>query len=367
MKNEKNIINSKNPYLSIDGINIGLDYPTYFIADIGANHDGSIDRAKELIYKCADAGANAAKFQHFQAKTIVSDYGFRNLDSSLMSHQSAWQKSVFEVYQDASIDLTWTDELKNTCLDAGITFLTTPYSMELVDEIDKYVSAYKIGSGDITWIEHLEYIAKKNKPVMLACGASTLDEIVDAVDSISKINSNIGILQCNTNYTANDKNFDYVNLKVLKTFSLMYPNFVLGLSDHTPGHASVLGAVSLGARIIEKHFTDDNNRDGPDHKFAMNPLSWKEMVSNTRLLERALGTSIKKIEDNELETVVIQRRCLRAKTNLKIGHTLTKDDIVALRPSPKNSISPKNTKDLIGKKLKSPIKNGDLFKWELLK
>ena len=223
----------KNPFFEIEGQKIGLDFPTYFIADIGANHDGDIKRAKDLIYRCADAGANAAKFQHFQAKTIVSDLGFKSLDRSVMSHQSSWNKSVFEVYQDASIDLKWTDELKKTCDDAGVTFLTTPYSIELVDIIDKYVSAYKIGSGDITWSDHIEYIAKKNKPVILACGASTLDEVIEATNTISKVNNNLAILQCNTNYTGKDENFDYVNVNVLKTFSLLYPNVVLGLSDHT--------------------------------------------------------------------------------------------------------------------------------------
>ena len=120
-------------------------HPAYFIADIAANHDGDIESAKDLIYLCAEAGADAAKFQHFKAETIVSDRGFKTLGSQ-QSHQSNWSKSVFEVYEDASVDQNWTPILKETCEKAGVTFMTTPYSLELVDLVDKYVNAFKIGS-----------------------------------------------------------------------------------------------------------------------------------------------------------------------------------------------------------------------------
>ena len=159
------------PVLEIQDRKIGSNHPTYFIADIAANHDGNLERAKSLIYLAAEAGANAAKFQHFKAETIVSDYGFKNLGQQ-QSHQAKWKKSVFEVYQDASLSLRWTEALKRTCDDAGITFFTSPYARDLVDHVDPYVPAYKIGSGDITWIEMIEYIASKKKPYILASGAS---------------------------------------------------------------------------------------------------------------------------------------------------------------------------------------------------
>jgi N-acetylneuraminate synthase len=130
-------------FLEIQGKKIGQNHPVYFIADIAANHDGDLGRAKDLIYLAADAGADAAKFQHFQAKTIVSDHGFRNLGGQ-MSHQAKWKKSVFEVYKNASIDLGWTPELKSTCDKAGISFFTSPYSFELVDHIDPFVPAYNM-------------------------------------------------------------------------------------------------------------------------------------------------------------------------------------------------------------------------------
>lgn len=353
-----------NSSFMIDSKTVGQDSPTYFIADIGANHDGDLGRAKELIFMCAEMGADAAKFQHFQAESIVSDQGFRSLDPAMMSHQAGWKKSVFEVYQDASINLDWTHSLKETCDAAGVTFMTSPYAPELVDHIDEFVPAYKIGSGDITWIDHIRYIAGKGKPVILACGASTLDETVRAVDAVLQSNTNVAILQCNTNYTGSLENFDYIQLRVLNTLANMYPKAVLGLSDHTPGHSTALGAVALGGRIIEKHFTDDNNRNGPDHRFAMNPTSWREMVNATRELERALGQGIKKVEDNETETVTIQRRSLRCAKDLALGHTISETDIVVLRPCPEGALEPREMKKLIGRTLRKPMDKGSHFSWD---
>lgn len=142
-------------------ISSALDNPEqkpYFIADIAANHDGDLERAIKLIRLAADAGADAAKFQHFTAETLVSDYGFKSLGSQL-SHQASWTKSVFEVYRDASINQDWTGELYDACKDAGISFMSTPYSIHLADLIDPYVEAYKIGSGDITFHELLAHIS----------------------------------------------------------------------------------------------------------------------------------------------------------------------------------------------------------------
>lgn len=337
-------------------------HPTYFIADIGANHDGCLKRAKKLIHLCADAGADAAKFQHFRAETIVSDYGFKNLDNKFLSHQSSWKKSVFEIYKDASINLEWDNELKETCDSVGIEYMTTPYDLDLVDHVDKYVRAYKIGSGDITWLQSINKIASKGKPILLACGASTLDEIVRAAEAILDVNPKLAILQCNTNYTGNLTNFDYINLNVLKTLQSMYPNLVMGLSDHTPGHATVLGAVALGARIIEKHFTDDNSRSGPDHGFAMNPESWHQMVKATRELERALGNGIKKVEENEKNTVVIQRRSLRANKNLSAGEVLSYDDVSILRPCPHDALEPWQLDEYVGRTLLRDVEKGKSFK-----
>ena len=350
------------PLLDIDGRLIGPEHPVYFVADIAANHDGDISRAKELIHLAAEAGADAAKFQHFNAASIVSDKGFRALGGQ-QSHQSKWNKSVFEVYQEASVSLDWTETLKKTCEEAGISFFTSPYSLEIVDHIDPFVPAYKIGSGDITWIEMVEHIASKGKPYILAAGASTTDDVVRAVNAALAINPCVALLQCNTNYTASLENFKFIQLNVLKTFALMYPDLVLGLSDHTPGHATVLGAVALGARIIEKHFTDDTGRIGPDHAFSMDPSSWREMVERTRELENAIGNGVKKVEDNECETVVLQRRSVRLQDALPAGTVIRSEHLTMLRPCPKDAIEPYHLPDLIGRVLSEPKQVGDHLRW----
>ena len=293
------------------GKKIGLNYPTYFIADIAANHDGNLDKALELINVAAESGADAAKFQHFQAETIVSDYGFKSLGGQ-KSHQSTWKKSVFEIYKDASLPLEWTPILKQECDKVGIEF-TSPYSIELVDFVDEYVQVYKIGSGDVNWLEIIEHVAKKNKPLIIATGASTSEDVDRVISCVENINKNFCIMQCNTNYTAEEENLKYLNLNFLKTLKNKYNNLILGLSDHTHGYVSVLGAIALGARVIEKHFTLSNDLEGPDHKFSMTPKTWKEMIILSRDLEMTLGNGEKKIEKNELETVILQRRCVRAK------------------------------------------------------
>ena len=144
----------------------------------------------------------------------------------------------------------------------------------------------------------------------------------------------------------------------------MYPSLVLGLSDHTPGHSTVLGAVALGARMIEKHLTDDNDRDGPDHKFSMNGDTWRDMVDRTRELENALGDGIKRVEDNEKETVILQRRAVYCGKNLTAGHIITNDDLVVLRPCPEDGILPVYRSQIIGKCLIRDVREGERLEWK---
>ncbi|GAP18735.1 N-acetylneuraminate synthase family protein [Levilinea saccharolytica] len=344
---------------------IGGDNPTYFIADIAANHDGSLERAKYLIRLAKQAGADAAKFQNFRAPKIVSDYGFRHMGGQL-SHQASWKKSVFEVYQDASIPFDWSEELKAVCEEVGIEYFSSPYDFDAIDLLDAYMPAYKIGSGEIDWIEALERMARKNKPVLLATGAAEIGEVQRAVHAILKINPQLVLMQCNTNYTASLENFKYINLRVLETYRLMFPQVVLGLSDHTPGHVTVLGAVTLGARVVEKHFTDDNSREGPDHKFAMNPDSWNEMVENTRYLERALGSADKTIAENEVDTSVVQRRCLRAARDIRAGEKMTREMIDVLRPAAPGAIRPHEIEAVVGTTTIEDIPFGKELRWTQL-
>jgi N-acetylneuraminate synthase len=330
----------------------------YFIADIGANHDGSLSRAYKLIELAKNAGADAAKFQNFQANKIVSKYGFDNLGGKL-SHQSKWKKSVYEVYEDASVSFEWTSKLKEKCDEFEIEYFTSPYDFESVDKVDPFLDVYKIGSGDITWIEIIEYIAKKGKPVLLATGASEMNDVKRAYNALKLITNEIVLMQCNTNYTGDNKNFNYINLNVLKTYKKLFPNVILGLSDHTTGHSTVLGALALGATVFEKHFTDDNKREGPDHKFAMNPKSWSEMVQRSNELYLSLGDGVKIVEDNEKESIGVQRRSIRAAIDIKKGDTLSKDKLEFLRPIGKNDIEPYRIDEVVGKKSSIDIKKGD--------
>jgi sialic acid synthase SpsE len=344
---------------------VGIDHPTYFVADISANHDGQLDRAKLLIRLCAEAGADAAKFQNFRASKIVSERGFAGIGGQL-SHQSKWRKTVFQVYTEATLPWEWTAELKQECEACGIEYFSAPYDLEAVDMLDPYVRIFKIGSGDITWPEMLRKVASKGKPVLLATGASDTGDVQRAVGEILKINPQLVLMQCNTNYTGSLENFRHIHLRVLQTYATMFPKLTLGLSDHTPGHATVLGAVALGARVIEKHFTDDSRREGPDHPFSMTPASWCEMVDRTRELEYALGSPQKVIAENECETVVVQRRSLRAAEDLKAGAVLQSNMLEVLRPAPREAIMPFDLPRVVGKKLLCDLPHGECLKWDML-
>lgn len=348
--------------IKIGAHTIGAGHPTYFIADIAANHDGDLDRAKMLIHLAKQSGADSAKFQNFRAPKIVSDYGFSHMDSQV-SHQAAWKKSVFQVYSAASIPFEWTPILKDECDQVGIDFFSAPYDFEAIDMLDAYVQMYKAGSGEIDWIEALERMASKGKPFFVATGASDIADVQRSVHAILKINPQLVLMQCNTNYTASPENYDHLHINVLKTYATMFPGVILGLSDHTHALAPVLGAVTLGASVIERHFTDRNDREGPDHKFAMNPDNWARMVEETRLLERSLGSPDKFVSSNEHQTAVIQRRCLRAARDIRAGEVFTREMIDVLRPATPGAIKPHELLEVIGKRAQVDLPMGKELRW----
>ena len=317
----------------LGNVEIGNDCPTYFIADI-------------------------------QAAKIVSRHGFENMGGQI-AHQSSWKKSVFDTYVEHAINKDWTPALKAHCDKLGIEYMTSPYDQESVDLVDPFLSAYKIGSGDITFTEILRYIGGKKKPIFLATGASTLADVILAIKTLRETSGDtpICLMQCNTNYTGSLENFRYIHLNVLKTYAKQFPDTLLGLSDHTPGHATVLGAVTLGARVIEKHFKDDNNRSGPDHPFSMDPKSWREMVDRTRELEYALGGTVKVIEPNETQSAVVQRRAMYFKAPLKKGQKLTTEVLEALRPAPVGAVIPSRVQEILGSTATQDHAPGDCLIW----
>ena len=169
-------------------------------------------------------------------------------------------------------------------------------------------------------------------------------------------------MQCNTNYTNSPDNLNYINLNALIQFKKIFKDkLILGLSDHTSGHSSVLGGITLGARVIEKHFTDDNDREGPDHKFSLNPTDWNKMVVASRELEKCMGNGFKKLENNEKKSVIVQRRGVWIKNEIRKGKKLKMNDLNFLRPCPKNSISPFEIKKYIGKKVRKNLTKNSLL------
>ena len=313
--------------------------PTYFIADIAANHDGELDRALQLIELAAKAGANAAKFQHFKAETIVSDIGFRKLGTG-MAHQKRWSKSVVEVYREAELPLSWTESLKSKCDAVGIDFFSAIYDLEYLDILSSSMPFFKIGSGDITWAQMLKKTAQFGKPMFIATGASSMREVQEALEVVASYNLDVCLMQCNTNYTGDETNPSYANLRVISEYRKAFPDLILGLSDHTSTNTTALGAIALGATVVEKHFTDDRGRSGPDHAFSLDFQMWRDMVSQARELEASLGDGNKKVEDNELESQIVQRRAARVKRKVNQGETISQKDISFLRPCPNGAATP---------------------------
>lgn len=337
---------------------IGEEYPTYFIAEIGANFDGSIDKAKRLIDEAKAAGADCAKFQTFITPKIVSEGGFSRM--KLQGVHGSWGKTVSEVFKEVEFPMSWHKEISDYCKKIEIDFSTSPYFKEAVDiceELD--VPFIKIGSGEITWLEMLDYIARKGKPVMLATGDATMSEIDEAVRTIELAgNKDLVLMQCITNYPSK---LDSANVNVLKTYQSAF-DVLTGYSDHAPGHVVALASTVIGGRVIEKHFTLNKKDKGPDHPHSMEPQEFKFMVDSIREVERAMGSTRKEVMPEEGETVYVQRRCLYAKNDLKKGHIITVEDIDVLRPA--LGIPPKFKSVIIGKECKIDIAKGQPLFWD---
>ncbi|MFC1920732.1 N-acetylneuraminate synthase family protein [Chloroflexota bacterium] len=335
---------------------IGEDEPTYIMAEIGANFDGNLEQAKKMVDLAKEVGADAAKFQSFMPEKIVARKGFENK----MSFQAKWKKPVYDVYSDAMFPREWHKEIAEYCRKKGMDFISAPYDKEAVDLLEQIgVPAYKIGSGDVTFLSLVRYIAEKGKPIIMGTGACTLGEIEEAVSTIRNTgNQNIVLLQCVTNYPSP---FEHANIRAMvamaETFDVM-----VGYSDHTPGSVVPLGAVALGACVIEKHFTFDKTREGPDHPFAMDVPEMTSMVRDIRLLEQAMGSKKKEITPSEAETQIVQRRSLFSRVDIPAGIVITEDMIEVLRPQ--TGILPGSISLVVGRKAKVDISEGEPITWD---
>lgn len=343
---------------------IGEGYPVYVIAEIGSNFDGDIKRAKLLVDLAVECGCDAVKFQSFSTDKIICREAFDKIqkDGKISSFQSKWGKSVYEVYNDAQFKREWHKEIFDYCRKKNIPFFSSAYDEEAIDLLEELgVAAHKVGSGEISWPERLKRFGRTKKPIILGTGAATLAEIDDAVRAIrSTGNDQIVLLQCVTNYPSL---FQDANIFVIDTLRKAF-NVPVGYSDHTPGSVVPLGAVARGACMIEKHFTDDKTRKGPDHPHAMDVGEMKSMVRDIRDLEKALGSSVKSVVSSEEIPHILQRRSIYAGRDIKKGSALTGDSVVILRPQLDEGLLPKDYDKVVGRTAKVDIKKGEPILWD---
>ncbi|MBI4101484.1 MAG: N-acetylneuraminate synthase family protein [Candidatus Nealsonbacteria bacterium] len=338
---------------------VGEGHPAFFIADIGANFDHNLEKAKKLALAAKEAGADVVKFQSFLAEKIVSGPSFAKM--KLKGVHGSWNRPIEEVFKEAEFPREWHQELADYCKSIGVAFSSAAYDFEGVDLLEKIgVDFYKIGSGEITWPEMLEHVAKKGKPMILATGDSTLAEVDEAVRIIEATGNNqLILLQCITNYPSK---IESANINVLKTYQQAFPEIITGYSDHSPGDVVVLGSLALGGKVFEKHFTLSKKDKGPDHPHSMEPQDFKQMVERARQLEKALGSSKKEVVEEEAETVIVQRRSLHVNRPIKKGEIIKKEDIVELRPAV--GVLPKYKNLVVGKKAKVDIGSREAIYWE---
>lgn len=337
---------------------IGAGHPSYLIAEIGGNFDGSLDKAKQLIVAAKEAGADCAKFQTFLADRLVSEKGFARM--TLKGVHGTWNRKISEVFKDVEFPRSWHQEISDYCKEVGIDFSTSPYDFAAVDlckQLD--VPFIKIGSGDITWLEMIDYIARQGKPIFMATGDANISEIDEAVRTIEAAgNRDLVLMQCITNYPSK---IDSANVRVLRAYQEAF-DVLTGYSDHSAGPAVAMAATVLGSCVIEKHFTLNKNDKGPDHPHSMTPEEFRQMADYIRELESALGSSRKNVVEEESETVYVQRRGLYAKKDIKAGQKVLAEDIDVLRPA--LGIQPKFKNLVVGRVANQDIDAGEPLFWD---
>ena len=347
-----------NIYIKIGNKLIGEEEPCFIVAEAGVNHNGSVELAKKLIDAAKDAGADAVKFQTFKAESVV----VKDAQKAEYQKETTGEGSQYEMIK--KLELTEEDfrELADYAKEKDIMFLSSPFDKESVDllhELD--VPAFKVGSGEITNLPLLRYIAKKEKPIILSTGMSTLGEIEEALDVIrSEGVEDIILLHCVSNYPAR---IEDVNLRAMGTLKQAF-KLPVGFSDHTLGITAPIAAVALGACVIEKHFTLDRNLPGPDHKASLEPEELKEMAKAIREVEKALGNGIKKPTKEEEEIKKVARRSIVAKVDISKGAIITEDMLDVKRPG--TGIEPKYLKFIIGRKTKEDIKKDEIISLKMI-
>ncbi len=315
----------------------------FIIAEIGNNHEGDVKVAEKLIYQAAKSGANAVKFQTIIPEKLVS----------VKQKERIKQLKKFEITNQDYI------RLKKVAENNGLIFLSTPFSVESVDFLDTLVPAFKISSSDNNYLQLIERVANKNKPIILSTGMSEINQILETTKFIKKLwvnkkkNPGLALLHCVSSYPTPEK---FANLKAINTLSKL--GYVVGYSDHTIGIEAAVLSVGLGARIIEKHFTLSNNySEFRDHKISAEPKELEELVNRVKQANILLGDEKKEILSLEKKTMKLSRRSVCAAYDLKAGRKLKNEDLICLRPA--GGVEPKFEKKILGRKLLKNIKAGN--------
>jgi len=346
----------------IQGKEIGCDGRVFVIAEIGCNFEGDMERAREMIQAAAQAGADAVKFQTFIAEKLASRYAekFWEIDGCPGSNQ------LEEFQQMPRLNPEQYAKLQQEAEVSGIIFFSTPCDEDSADMLESLgVPAYKISSMDITHLPFLEHVARKGKPMLISTGASTTEEIREAVKTVvGQNNKRLALLHCISNYPTKVEN---VNLRMITCLKNEFPGIPIGYSDHTLPQCSeavIAGAVSLGATIIEKHFTFDSSRPGYDHAISADYSGLKRIVEAVRDVEKSLGEEQKKPEGSEAKARIHARRSVVASRAIRRGELITRDMLEIKRPG--TGLAPKSVNEVIGKKAARDILPDEALSWDML-
>lgn len=348
-----------NKIIQFGDIKISNSRP-FLIAEAGVNHENSLQNAINLVKEAAKCGCDAIKFQSYKAETIASKFSPSYWDLSKEPTES--QHELFKKYD--SFDKNEYEILARTAIENNILFMSTPFDHRFADILCDLMPMYKIASADITNYPLLEHCAKKMKPMIISTGASTIGEVETAVRLIESTgNKNICIMHCVLSYPTNPKN---ANLNIIKHLKKIFPNYLIGYSDHVPPFHDCLALTTswlLGARIIEKHFTLDKNMKGNDHYHAMDPTDVINFRNECEFIHNSLGQSVKEVLECEKQSRLQARRSLVINKNKNCGDVISKNDILIKRPG--TGIEPQHLDLIVGKKLLCDIKQDELLEWKM--
>lgn len=330
--------------LQIGNISIGPNKPSLIIAEAGVNHNGDVELALELVRAAKRIGADCIKFQTFKASRVVTKRAPKAIYQLLVTDQ---KESQFDMLKKLELSLDDYKSIVEECNKLRIQFLSTPYNEEDADFLyDLGVKAFKVASGQLVEHHFLKYLAKFDLPIILSTGMATLAEVYEAVNALREAGNNkLVVLQCTTNYPSR---IEDSNIRCMNSMGDSL-NVMVGYSDHVPNNYACYAAISLGAVIIEKHFTLANDMEGPDHSSSLNPNDFEVLINGIRNIESSLGTRIKSPSKVEIENTFGMRRSIVATKSLKAGHILSSEDLAMKRPM--NGLPPKAIDQIVGKEL----------------